>query len=96
LIAKKPFDMGVKAHFNDYGVTPGFPHIERSFVWLRKTKSNAQNAKAIPGNLEPTHYVKSKDTDAKIFKNAAISLHLKGQNGPKSIPHSNVRSAAQT
>jgi hypothetical protein len=45
--------------------------------------------------LESTHYVKSKGTDAKIFKNADISLHLKGQNGPKSIHHLSVQSAAQ-
>jgi hypothetical protein len=95
LIAKKPFDMGVKAHFNDYGLTPGFPHIERSFIWLRIIMSSAPNAAAQHGNSESTLLLNHNDTAAKISYAAVISLLRTDLQDPKSIHHSPVQSAGQ-
>jgi hypothetical protein len=75
--------------------TPGFGYIERSFLWLRKTKLNAQNVKATPGNSELKHSHISKNTDAKVSKAAAISSYQTDRHESKSILHSNAQSAAQ-
>jgi hypothetical protein len=94
LIVKNPFDMGVNAHFNVGRFTPGFSSYRKELLWLRITKSNAQNATAAPGNSESTQHLENRNTDAEIFKAAVISSFLANLRESKNTHLSPAQNAA--